>query len=74
MDARGIAGHGKVPLGAFRKISGDQIVGAPAAANVQLGGGGTYHITIGIKRAQEARFIEVSIRLKSSQRVFLYKK
>ena len=73
MDARGIAGHGKPPLGAFR-ISGDQIVGAPAAANVHLGGGGTYHITIGIKRAQEARFIEVSIRLKSSQRIFLYKK
>jgi hypothetical protein len=60
------------PLGAFRKISGDQIIGAPAAAEVHLGSGGTYHITIGIERVQEARFIGVSVRLKSPQRVFLY--
>jgi hypothetical protein len=58
-------GQDKDPLGAFRKISGDQIIGAPAAAEVHLGSGGTYHITIRIERAQETRFIGVSVRLKS---------
>lgn len=60
--------------GAIRKISGDQIIGAPAAADVHLCGGRTYHITIEIKRGQEARFIAASIRFESLQRVFLYEK
>jgi hypothetical protein len=65
---------GIASLGVFRKISGDQIIGAPAAADVHLGSGGTYHITIEIERVQKARFIGVSVRLKSPQRVFLYEK
>jgi hypothetical protein len=56
------------------KISGDQIVRTPAAADVHPGSGGTYHITIGIECVQETRFIGVSVRLKSPQRVFLYEK
>jgi hypothetical protein len=35
------------------KISGDQIVRTPAAANVDLGSGGAYPITIGIERVQK---------------------
>jgi hypothetical protein len=56
------------------KISGDQIVRTPAAANVHLGSGGTYQITVGIERVQETRFIGASIRLNSRQRGFVYEK
>jgi hypothetical protein len=56
------------------KIRGDQIVRTPAAADVHPGSGGTYRITIGIECVQETRFIGVSVRLKSPQRVFLYEK
>jgi len=55
----------------FRKITGDQIIGAPAASNVNLGGGGTYRIAIAIKRVQETTFI-MAIRAKPSQCAFLY--
>jgi len=41
-------------LGCFRsKVSGDQIVRTPAAANVDLGSGGAYRITVGIERVQK---------------------
>ena len=39
----------------WSKIGGDQIVRTPASANIDLGSGGTYQITVGIKRVQKAR-------------------
>jgi len=35
------------------KIGGDQIVRTPASANVDLGSGGAYPITVGIERLQK---------------------
>jgi hypothetical protein len=54
------------------KISGDQIIRTPAAADVHASSGGAYQITVGVERVQETRFIEASIRLKSPQRAFVY--
>jgi hypothetical protein len=56
------------------KIGGDQVVGTPASANVDPGGGGTYQITVGIERVQKTRLIGASMRLNSPQCVFIYKK
>ena len=56
------------------EIAGDQVVRAPASANVEPGSGGTYQITVGVERIQETRFIGVSIRLNSPQRSFVYEK
>jgi hypothetical protein len=54
------------------KISGDQIIRTPAAADVYASSGGAYQITVGVERVQETRFIGVSIRLNSPQRAFVY--
>jgi len=56
------------------KISGDQIVRAPASANVDLGSGGAYPITVGIERVQKARLIRTGIWLNAPQRAFVYEK
>ena len=56
------------------KIRGDQIIRPPASANVDLGSGGTYQITVGIERVQKTRLIRASIWLNSLQRVFVYEK
>jgi hypothetical protein len=54
------------------KISGDQIIRTPAAADVHASSGGAYQITVGVERVQETRFVGASIRLKSPQRAFVY--
>jgi len=56
------------------KISGDQIVRAPASANVDPGSGGAYPITVGIERVQKARLIRTGIWLNAPQRAFVYEK
>jgi hypothetical protein len=56
------------------KISGDQIVRSPASANIDLGSGGTYQITVGIESVQKARFIRTSIWLNAPQCAFVYEK
>jgi hypothetical protein len=56
------------------KISGNQIIRTSASANINLGRGGTYQITVGIERVQKARFIGAGIWLNSPQCVFVYKK
>jgi hypothetical protein len=56
------------------KISGDQIIRSPAAANVNPGSSGTYQITIGIERVQKTRLIRTGIRLDPPQRAFVYEK
>jgi hypothetical protein len=43
------------------KISGNQIIRTSASANINLGRGGTYQITVGIERVQKARFIGAGI-------------
>lgn len=54
------------------KISGDQIVRTPAAANVDLGSGGANPITVGIERLQKTRLIRTGIGLDAPQRAFVY--
>ena len=56
------------------EIGGDQIVGAPASANIDPGSGGTDHITIGIEGAQKTGFVEAGIRLNSPPRTIVDKK
>jgi hypothetical protein len=56
------------------KISGNQIIRAPASADIDPGCGGTYQITIAIERVQEAQLIGARIWLNSPQSVFAYKK
>lgn len=56
------------------KICRDQIVRAPAAADIHLGSGGAYQVAIGIERVQKTRFIVAGIRLDSLQRILLYEK
>ncbi|SRR6266480_7976046 len=47
--------------GIFSKISGNQIIRTPASANVDLGSGGAYQISVGIERAQKTRVIGAGI-------------
>jgi hypothetical protein len=56
------------------EISGNQIIGAPASANIDPSCGGTYQITIAIERVQKAQLIGARIWLNSPQCVFAYKK
>jgi hypothetical protein len=56
------------------KVGGNQIVGTSASANIDLGCGGTYQITIAIERVQKAQLIGARIWLNSPQCVFAYKK
>jgi hypothetical protein len=56
------------------KIGGNKIIRAPASANIDPRRGGTYQITIEIKRIQKAGLIAARIRLNSPQCVFAYKK
>jgi hypothetical protein len=56
------------------KIGGDQIIGTPASENIDLGGGGTYQITIGIERVHKTPLVEADIWLNSLQCIFVYKK
>jgi hypothetical protein len=56
------------------KISGDQIIRTPAAADVHPGSGGAYQITVGVEGVQETRFIGLSVRLNSPQRAFIHEK
>src|ERR1043166_1542447 len=58
----------------WSKIGGDQIVRTPASANIDLGSGGTYQITVGIKRVQKARLIRTGIWLNAPQCAFVYEK
>jgi len=55
-------------------MSGNQIVGTPAAADIDLLGGGAYQIAVAIERAQKAGLIGAGIRLNSPQSVFAYEK
>ena len=71
--APGLLPHLVWPNAFASEIGGDQIVGAPASANIDPGSSGTDHITIGIEGAQETRFIGTGIRLNSSQRTFVDK-
>jgi hypothetical protein len=56
------------------EISGNKIIRAPASANIDPGGGGTYQVTIEIKRVQTTQLIAARIWLNSPQCVFAYKK
>jgi hypothetical protein len=56
------------------KISGNQIIRAPASANIDPGCGGAYQITIAIERVQKAQLIGTRIWLNSPQCFFAYKK
>src|SRR5450631_1481135 len=56
------------------EISGVQIIRTSASANIDLGCGGTYQITVGIERSQKTRLIEAGIWLNSHQCIFVYKK
>ena len=56
------------------EIAGDQVVRAPASANVEPGSGGTYQITVGVERVEKTRFVGLSIWLDALQCVFVYKK
>jgi hypothetical protein len=56
------------------KISGNQIIGTSTSANVDLGLGGAYQITVGIERVQKTRLVEAGIRLNSRQCIFIYEK
>jgi hypothetical protein len=47
------------------KVSGDQIIRTPAAANVNLGSDGAYQITVGVERVQKAGLGGAGIRLNS---------
>jgi hypothetical protein len=47
------------------KMGGDQIIGAPASANIDPGRGGTYQVTVGIERVQKTRLVEAGVRLNS---------
>jgi hypothetical protein len=58
----------------FSKVSGNQIVGTFAAANIHLGSSGTYQITVGVEGAQKTCLIETSVWLNSRQRIFRYEK
>jgi hypothetical protein len=56
------------------KISGDEIIRTPTAADVHPGSSGAYQIAIGIVCIQETRFMGLNIRLNSPQRALVYKK
>jgi hypothetical protein len=56
------------------EIRGNQIIRAPAPANIDSGGRGTDQITIAVERVQEPRRIGVGIRLNSPQCIFIYEK
>jgi hypothetical protein len=56
------------------EISGNEVIRAPASANIDPGRGGTYQITVEIKRVQTARLIAARIWLNSLQCVLAYKK
>ena len=58
----------------FSKISGNQIVGTFAAANIHLGSSGTYQIAVGVEGIQKTSLIETSVWLDSRQRIFRYEK
>jgi hypothetical protein len=55
------------------KIGGNQIIRAPASANIEFGCSGTYQITVGIKHFQKARLIGAGVWLNSPQCIFAYK-
>jgi hypothetical protein len=61
-SSNSLADQAKVPRAGIRsKISGNQIIRTPASANVDLGSGGTYQISVGIERAQKTRLIRAGI-------------
>jgi hypothetical protein len=60
--------------GVVLKIRSDQIVRTSAAADIELGGGGTDQVAIGIERVQKAGLIGMSSRLDSLQRAFIDEK
>jgi hypothetical protein len=62
------------PHAIVSKISGNQIVRTSTSANIELGCGGTYQITIGIERVQKTRLIGTGLWLNSPQCIFVYKK
>jgi hypothetical protein len=56
----------------FLKIGGNQIIRAPASANIEFGCSGTNQITVGIKHFQKARLIGAGVWLNSPQCIFAY--
>src|ERR1700692_140473 len=62
------------PHAIVSKISFNQIIRTSASANIYLGCGGTYQITVGIECVQKARFVGTGIRLNSPQCIFVYEK
>ena len=54
------------------KISCEQVVGAPAAADILPGRSGTYQVAVGIERGQKSRFAGMGVRLNPLQCAFVY--
>jgi hypothetical protein len=57
-----------------QKFCGNQIIRTSASADIELGCGGTYQITVGTECVQKARLIGAGIWLNSPQSIFVYKK
>jgi hypothetical protein len=57
----------------FAKICSDQIVRSPAPTDVNFRSRRAYLITVAIECLQEARLVEVSIRLNAFQRILFNK-
>ena len=53
------------------KICCEQVVGAPAAADILPGRSGTYQVAVGIERDQKSRFAGMGTRLNPLQCVFV---
>jgi len=62
------------PHAVVSKISGNQIIRTSTSANIELGCGGTYQITVKIECVQKTRLVEAGIWLNSLQCIFTYKK
>jgi hypothetical protein len=58
----------------YSKMSGNQIVGTSAAADIDPGCGSAYQIAVRIERFQKARLVEAGIRLEPPQCIFVDKK
>jgi hypothetical protein len=56
------------------KMSGNQIIGTSATADIDPGCRSAYQIAVRIERFQKARLIEAGIRLKPPQCIFVDKK
>jgi hypothetical protein len=71
--------HARFRAGIFKgvrtsKIGGNQVIRTPASADIDLGCGSTYQVTIGIERVQKTPFVAQRIWLNSRQCIFIYVK